>query len=173
MKHRIGFIGCGLVVSLVACTSQLDMSAIKTSIKDGLKKQTGADASSVTCPEKREAKANDTFECTADLGGGTKATIVVTQKDASGSYEWKLKQALVPMAKLEPLVVSGLKEQAHVDAMVDCGSPRYRISTPASTFECKAKAGTDEGKVQITVKDAEGNFSWKLVEPSPAPEHAE
>lgn len=148
---------------LAACTQTLKMGVVKDAIKDGLAKQLGVTVTTVTCPESRQAKAGDVFECTAATPGGGKFTVSVKQSDDSGNVNWEVtkSEGLLDLKKLEAQIQSGIKEQTGLDAAITCGD-RYRDAEPGKTFECKAKTGDDTGTVVITVKDREGNVSWKL-----------
>jgi hypothetical protein len=76
--------GCG--------TTTIDTDKAETEIEKGIEKQTQVKAT-VACPDDIEAKAKDTFECTAtpEGGGGEKATVAVTQTDDEGNITWELK----------------------------------------------------------------------------------
>jgi hypothetical protein len=75
--------GCG--------TTTIDTDKAETEIQKGIKEQTQVEAT-VSCPDDIEAKAKDTFECTATpKDGGEKATVTVTQKDDEGNITWELK----------------------------------------------------------------------------------
>jgi hypothetical protein len=65
------------------------------------------------------------------------------------------------MAKVEEMVVQGLKEQAGVDATVSCGAP-WVVGKVGQKFECEAKAGDDTRKVVVTVKDLSGDVGWVI-----------
>jgi hypothetical protein len=155
-------------LGLAGCTRNLDMEKVKASIGDGIKTQTGATVKSVTCPEKREVKAQDSFDCTVQVDGGSVA-VTVSQKDAAGNIGWELKQTILNMAALEKVVVDGLTERGDPDATVECG-PRFRPGKAGDSFECTAKWGSETAKVKVTVKDAQGNVGWALEEAQEAAE---
>lgn len=79
----ISFAGCG--------TATVNVDTLETKMGEEIKKDTGAEKVSVTCPEEVEAKAGGTFECDVDADGN-KATFTVTQKDDQGNVRWELNQ---------------------------------------------------------------------------------
>ncbi len=149
------------VSALAACTKTLNMEGVKTAIGAGLAEKTGIAIASVTCPDTREIKAGDTFQCTATAQTGGDLAVTVTQKDATGNITWELGsgQNLVDLVALEAEIASGLKAQLSVDAQVSCGG-KYRIAVPTKTFECTAKSGTSQVPIIVTMKDAKGNVGW-------------
>jgi hypothetical protein len=150
-----------LALVTAGCSTMLDMEKVKESIGSGITQQLGMTVSSVTCPETREGKANDVFECTAAIQTGGALKVKVTQKDDGGNIGWELvdSQTLVDLVALERQVKDGLKEQAAVDAEVSCGG-KYRVAVPGQTFECAAKTADAEVPIIVTMKDDQGNVSW-------------
>ena len=85
----IGLLLCFLLL-LGACSKVLDMDKVESSIKQGLNEQLGVDAD-VDCPDERDAKKGDTFQCSVSSDGDT-ATVRVEQKDDEGTVNWELVQ---------------------------------------------------------------------------------
>lgn len=156
----------GMAVLVAGCTKTLDMPKAQAAISEGLTQQLGVTVAKVTCPESREMKAADAFECTADIDGGAKLTVQVTQKDGEGNIDWKVSktEGMIDLVAVETSVVNGLKEQAGVGATVTCGG-KYRSAQPGKTFECRAKIGEDQTTIIVTMKDLEGNISWETAPP--------
>lgn len=146
-----------------ACTRQLDMEAAKTAIKTGLTQQLSLPIASVTCPETRDIKAGDIFECKATAETGGVLNIKVTQKDDAGNINWELTNGdtILSLTTLEKIITGNLKEKLDVDAVVDCGG-KVRVSVPGNTFECTAKVETTTRQVLVTMKDDKGNVDWAL-----------
>lgn len=154
------------VLGLAACTSSLNMEAIKTAISEGLKTQMGLTVASVTCPESREVKAADTFECTATPTVGGRLILKVTQKDDTGNIAWELGkiEGLIDLVSLEGVIKNGVKEQDGLDVTVACGG-KFRATEPGNSFECTASdAEGNKWRVEVLMKDAEGNVSYKVVQ---------
>ena len=154
-----------LAVGLSACSTTIDMEAVKKSVSEGVAAQTTLQVASVACPtESRTAKAGESFECTVTPQIGGKLTIKVDQEDDKGNVKWSVvkTEGLLDLQLVESSVVAGLKEQASVDATVTCGGGKYRAATPGDTFTCQAKTSDSEAAVTVTVKDASGNISWAV-----------
>jgi hypothetical protein len=152
-------------VVLAGCTRNLDMEIVKSSIRDMVVKQIGANVKSVTCPETRPLKAGDTFECQVEIDHG-KTAVSVTQTDDAGNINMKTPQLVLKVADLEKLIAGNIKQGSGLDATVDCG-PKFRPSIPNDTFDCQAKAGEQSSKIKVTVKDGQGNVTFATV-PDPA-----
>lgn len=76
----------------------LDLHAVEKSVTEGLKEQTGTDAT-VSCGGRwRAAKAGDTFECEAKTADGATSKVEVTSKDDQGNVSWKVAGAPAPEA---------------------------------------------------------------------------
>jgi hypothetical protein len=149
---------------MVACSQTLKMDTVKSAVSSGVTTQVGLTVASVTCPDTREVKANDTFECTVAPQGGGRLTVKVTQKDDQGNVNWEVvkTEGLLDLAALETQIKTGLKEQAAIDATVSCGG-KFRATEPGKSFECTATdAQGAKAQVAVTMKDAEGNVSWSL-----------
>ena len=152
------------LVLLSACSHNLAMDAVKSAISKGVTEKLGLQIATVTCPESREIKAGDSFECTADAQTGGQVKVLVTQTDANANIDWKVTNTenLIDLSTLEATVKKGLAEQASVDATVTCGA-KYRVAQTGKTFDCGVK--TADGKsatVKVTMTDDKGNVDWKI-----------
>jgi hypothetical protein len=157
-------LGVAALMGVVACSQTLNIDSVKSAVSSGVTSQVGLTIASVTCPDTREVKANDTFECIVAPQGGGRLTVKVTQKDDKGNVNWEVvkTEGLLDLAGLETQIKTGLKEQAGIDATVACGG-KFRATEPGKSFECTA-TDAQGAKVQVSVamKDAEGNVSWSL-----------
>jgi uncharacterized membrane protein YhaH (DUF805 family) len=143
----------------------VNMNTVSAAVSGGLQSQLSLAIATVACPtETRPMKAGDVFDCVATPAIGGRLTVKVTQEDDQGNVKWEIArtEGLIDLRVVERSVVSGLKEQAGVDAAVTCGG-KYLASTAGEVFECKAKA-TDgrEGAIAVTITDALGNISWAV-----------
>jgi hypothetical protein len=147
--------------ALAGCGRNLEMTAVRKTITEGIAAQAGLEIVSVACPE-RTVKANDVFQCVAVPKGGGTLTIDVTQTDDQGSVTWKVARTagLLDLSKIEASVRVGLKDQAHVEATVSCGG-RWKAAKAGDSFECVAKIrGGSQAAIVVTVTDNEGNINW-------------
>lgn len=164
VSHRALAVGLAALCGLAGCTKHLNVEAVAPSISEGVADQVGLTLAKVTCPtEPRPLAANDTFDCVADVAGGGRLTIAVTQTDDTGNITWKVASTdgLLDLAKVEGSIVTGLKTQARVDATVSCGG-KWKVAGAGDTFECQATRpdGTPI-PIGVTVSDENGNVSWE------------
>jgi hypothetical protein len=161
------------VLALAGCgPRELDMQKVKDLISNMIKTQVGANVKGVTCPDKRELKAGDSFECQAEIDQG-KVPVTITQKDATGQISAELKSAILVATVMEKAIATNIKQTTGTDVTVDCG-PRFRPSTPNDTFNCTAKAGAESETVKVTVKDDKGNVNFNFaLPPAGAPSASE
>ena len=91
MLVRIGLLL--LLVALAAgCSRVLDTPSVEAEIKDQLELQLSGVTVEIECPEDIEAKAGESFECTATSEENNKAKIVVTQTDDDGSIDFRVEE---------------------------------------------------------------------------------
>lgn len=161
---KIGNAAVASVLSLSAlagCTRNLDMEAVKTSVRDMVTQQIGANVKSVTCPDSREIKAGDSFSCKVEIDHGA-TDVQVTQKDDAGNIDMKTTRTVLKVGDLEKLIAAQIQQNSGLEATVDCG-PKFRPSIANETFDCTATAGADTAQVRVTVKDEEGNVAFATL----------
>jgi Domain of unknown function (DUF4333) len=150
------------VLATAGCTRNLDMEKVRGSVKDLITTQIGANVKSVTCPDTRPIKQGDTFDCIAEIDFG-KTAVTITQKDGDGNLGLDTKQMVVKVAEVEKAIVAAVKKNSPtLDLVVDCG-PKFRPSIPNDTFECTGKAGAEQAKYKVTIKDSQGNIAFETV----------
>jgi hypothetical protein len=66
------------------------MDKVEAGIRNGLNEQLGVDAE-VHCPDERDARKGDTFECTI-TADGEERTVRVEQTSDEGNVRWELVQ---------------------------------------------------------------------------------
>lgn len=153
------------MAALAACTSMLNMDEAKTAITAGIAEQTGLTVE-VTCPDEREIKAGDVFECTATPALGGQLTVQVTQDDDQGNITWSVTQTtgLLDLQKVVAAVHDGIMQQLTVDATIDCGAGQYRAAVAGETFTCTATTADGQSAlVDVEVLDTDGNINWSLA----------
>jgi hypothetical protein len=165
MKQTVAGLALAAVTGLAGCgPGHLDMEKVKSTARDAIVKQIGANVKAIKCPEQRELKAGDTFECQVDIDHGT-TPVLVTQKDAEGNIQITTPKKILAVGDMEKLMAAYLKQNGNLDANIDCG-PKFRPSVPKETFDCTAKfEGTTVGIFNVAVKDDQGNFSYELKVP--------
>jgi hypothetical protein len=168
-----GFGVLGLSLLLSGCGGKLDMGAINKSISDGLTSSLGLVNPAVTCPaETRPFKAGDTFDCDVTPTEGGHMVITVTQTDDKGAVDWKVAktEGLLNLKPGEEEIAKGIKAQTGADATVACGEGKKFLAVKeGDTIDCTATmADGTAHAIKLTIKDAQGNFSWALVQPEGA-----
>jgi hypothetical protein len=140
----------------------LDTDDIQTQIKDELTKQTQLTVSSVTCPEQIKAEADNTFDCNADTEAGN-IPIAAKVKNDKGEFSWNARD-LIDLKIVENSIQTGIKQQVQVNVTADCGAPKYKVAKTGDNFKCQIEDKQKNTKdVEVTVKDSEGNVTWKLL----------
>ncbi len=153
-------ISLGLVSIITACSTNLDIDKVKASIKDGIKEQMGITVKSVTCPEKHEAKAGDSFDCTALAENDSTITVTVKENDDKGNIRWDTAETkgVIDLIQLQSAIVA----KTVINGTVDCGG-KFKAVKAGETFECKAKdAKGNSATIEVTVKDRDGDVRWKV-----------
>lgn len=148
--------------ALAACTRHLDMPKSEEAIKTGIAQKLLLPLASVKCPERREKKAGDVFDCKAIAASGGELLVRVTQTSAKGDLSWELPrgQMILVSAAVEKYVEKGLAARS-IDATVDCGG-KSRLPVAGKTFECTAKTTSGAQQIVVTMNDDKGDVSWAL-----------
>jgi hypothetical protein len=164
-SRRLGFsllVALTAAITLVGCKPMVSTGVIVDSIRTEMLKQKLAVAS-IDCPEQREAKAGDTFECTATPQIGGKVYVQVTQTNDTGLMDWKVtrSEGLFDLDKAEAVIVAGVLEKG-VEVAVDCGTG-WVIADVGQTLECSVSTAAGEKRTAvITIDAADGSMSWRV-----------
>lgn len=136
----------------------MDTSQVQKEIQTLLRKQVGADVTSVSCPDKVAIKKGSSFTCTAHASDGTKAPVVVTQTDDQGTVS--------PSADL--VVVKDLKtsikhyiKQHYKTSVSSLKCPELIKLKTGNHFRCPVTFGKHDGKV-IVVQKAGNHFLYSV-----------
>jgi len=111
----------------------------------------------VSCPD-RELKQGDVFECTAELGDGQSLRMQLTQDDDEGNVSVKQAQAIIDVEQAVALIEQEVQSSANVTVTADCGTTKFLIKDPGTTFDCQVTptAGGPGGRAVVTVNDVDG-----------------
>lgn len=160
---RLGGLAATLGLVAYGCTQRIDMEVVREQVARSVEEQFGLEVAGVECPEAREAKVDDVFECTATTGGGATVTFEVLQlQDGEASIRGGLTRGLLKRDRLAADIRAGLLAQG-LDAEVDCG-PGYSDTAPGESFECEARGAERTATVVVTVQDRDGRVGWSLEE---------
>ena len=83
-------------------------------------------------------------------------------EDGNVNWETTTTEGLLDVERAETQIADGIRQQLNVEAVVDCGEPRFRVSNIGDTFECSAKAGDDQATVRVEVISEDGNMNWSM-----------
>jgi hypothetical protein len=120
--------------------------------------QTGADVSSVDCPEDVKPEKGGKFTCKATAADGSKATINLTQTSDEGDVH--IDAPLVQVVIMEDSMAESLRMQLGKQATVDCPD---LVATKAGGVQltCRSSSGGRKKNIAVSV-DAQGRITWDL-----------
>jgi len=154
-------------LTATACTRFVDMDKVREDVGQGVAERFGLEVAGVECPETRESKADDHFECVATTTGGATITARVFQlQDGEVTWSFGETRGLVDRERLAADIRAGLLAQGF-DARVDCGEG-FGDTAPGESFRCDARGDERRATVVVTVQDREGRVGWSLEEEAPA-----
>lgn len=158
---RVAGLSAVLSAAAAGCTERIDMDLVREQVRVSVEEQFGLEVAGVECPEAREAKVDDVFECTATTGGGATVVFEVLQlPEGEASITGGVTRGLLRRERLAADIQAGLQAQG-LDAEVDCG-PGYSDTAPGESFECQARGREKITRVIVTVQDREGRVGWSL-----------
>jgi hypothetical protein len=145
--RRAPAVAIACCLALGACGSDtLDDEKGEKLISAEIEKVTGVSGVKVTCPDDREAKKGDVFNCEAVGADGTKQAVEVRQKDDEGNVHFESPVLHTGEAETAMLpVVAGTKKGVKVDC------PDLVIPVKDKTMKCEASA-TDGSHADVTVR---------------------
>jgi hypothetical protein len=160
LVSRAGLLFAALVapVVLAGCgTETLDADKAETQVESAIEGQTGADVSSVDCPDDVKAEKGKKFTCEATATDGTKATITLTQTSDDGDVH--IDAPLVYINIVEDSLAESLRMQTGKRATVDC--PDLVAAKGGAQLTCQSSSGGRKKNVAVKV-DAQGRITWDL-----------
>jgi hypothetical protein len=151
----IAVTGCG---SSGDDETRLDPKRLEKSIEEGIQDQLGV-TMELICPDGVMGRKGDTFTCDATIEDGDgEFDVKVTQKDDDGNVDWDVDA--LPTGPIEESVAGEIFSQRAIKVTLDCPS-----AVPLEEgYEFTCEAEDSEGRTQdvfATVKDDEGNVSWR------------
>ena len=156
-----------LVLAAAACTRLVDMDALCEEVADSVGERFELEVAGVECPESRELRADDAFECVVTTGGGATIVVDILQlEDSEFSFSYPETHGLLFRERLAADIQAGLLAQG-LHAQVDCGSG-YDDTAPGESFECEAQGAQQSVTVVVTVQDREGRVGWSLAGDPPS-----
>ena len=141
---------------------KLDMDKAKTFVATTLENETGQKPEA-SCPSSVKIEKGGKFECTARFGAGVEAKVGIVQNDDEGNVSIEAIKGVLISKRLEAQIAEGVGKQANVHVEVNCGD-RVRAAKVDDTVQCDVTdAAGQAAKVDVKVKDVDGNVSWQVV----------
>jgi len=139
------------------------MEALQGAVVESVTERFGLEVAEVDCPDSREEKPDDVFECVVTTGGGATIAMQVIQLDGGEiSLSSGETRGLLDREKLAAEIRAGLLAQG-MDTLVDCGSG-FGDTAPGKSFECEARGSDRTTTVVVTVQDRDGRVGWSLAD---------
>jgi hypothetical protein len=172
----VGLLAAGLLGGCSASVSvggnKLDDVKLEDTIKADLAKAAGDSTTvSVDCPADVQIKSGATSQCTATIGSQA-LVYKVEQTDDQGNVTYTRTKAVLNLDTAQSVVAGQIADQVGGDWTMDCspaGAERLYVIAVAGTFTCDVSGTNKDGdaqtaKVVLTVKDLDGNVSWKTAD---------
>lgn len=138
------------MLALAACAQTLDTDKLQSSIQSKLG-EVDLKADSISCPSSVEAKAGNSFECTATVNG-VAVKVSVTQKDDQGNVSYDIGKEVFSTEKVTPAIESFFKDQGATAVTVSC--PKGVVAAGGNgDFTCTATADGQTYTVKVPLKD--------------------
>ncbi|MCU1455623.1 MAG: hypothetical protein JWN46_3769 [Acidimicrobiales bacterium] len=168
-------VGLGAVVAIVVAVAaavafghrshpnrSLDLVRAQPMIVRAVSQQIGLAATDPRCPATVAAAPGTRFRCSL-TAAGRPLRLDVSVRDASGSLQVRLVDALVRPTQVEADLRVRLRTAFKRSFTVACGSPAPRVLPPGSRFQCLAGDATSRRAVEVTVRDAGGALGYRVV----------
>jgi hypothetical protein len=149
LRQGASVVALTLALAAAGCGSDtVDAGMVEAGVEESLSTAT-AKVSSVSCPDDVEKKEGGTFTCDAELEGGGKAKVKVTQKSKVGDYTYSFEPGTVVLTNdaLEPALEADLAASGVPGAKVDCPAT-VKVKT-GETFTCTA-TGSEGRQSELT-----------------------
>jgi len=170
MSQKLPLLLLGILVGLNACSNNLEVRPLETSIKTELEKQGGIIVQTVACPKDVPKAVGAFFQCKGRLLPRGEFVVAVQQEDEVGKLKWEVlnSNGLLNLPRLEKRLQKEVGAEIGAEPMIKCGSGtrQYRSTKPGDSFECKVTNGklvSPLGQIdKLVVKvDAQGNVNWQ------------
>ncbi|MGY1708411.1 DUF4333 domain-containing protein [Geodermatophilus sp. SYSU D00758] len=158
----------GLVVGAIFLfgATTIDTAEAERQIAALTEDQVGLAATGVECPEDVEARAGNTFTCTATLDG-QETSFTVEQTDGEGNVEFTSDHTYTLVADVEGFLADEIGAQAGVEAVATCEAEGRTVlvgatQAPLACTVTNATDATDSVDVAAEVDDT-GTVSYEVL----------
>ena len=147
----------------VSTTKKLDTAEGQELIRTYLRGKVDGPIGEVRCDE-TEVTRGAVSGCTA-LVDGQQLRLNITQDDDEGNVTIVPVQAILDVKQAVALVEQEASKAKKSTMKADCGTQRYLVRDPGTTFDCQVAttSGRSKGRVVVTVKDVEGSVELRLA----------
>jgi Domain of unknown function (DUF4333) len=140
--------GCG--------TETLDADKAEALITSSIELQTGADVTSVDCPDDVKPEKGGRFTCEVTAADGTKATLNLRQTTEEGDVE--IGAPVVHVAIMEDFIAEGLRMKTGKRATVDC--PDLVVAKKGGAQVTCRSSSAGKKKNVVAEVDAQGRVTF-------------
>jgi hypothetical protein len=185
ISQKLPLLLLGIFAGLTACSNNLEVRPLETSIKTELEKQGGIIVQTVMCPKDVPRAVGAFFQCKGRLLPRGEFVVTVQQEDEAGKLKWEVlnSNGLLNLPRLEKRFQKEVGTEIGAEPTIKCstGTRQYRATKPGDSFECKVTNGkltSPQGQIdKLVVKiDEAGNVNWQqyrtiqaIATPSPLP----
>ncbi|MFN8018975.1 MAG: DUF4333 domain-containing protein [Acidimicrobiales bacterium] len=158
----------GVVVAVVgACTSPstLDRAATESVVRDAADQAIAPRVVQASCPGPLPAGEGRSFRCTARVAEVGDVRLAVTQVGGKGRLQVRPLDAVLADAAVARQLRAELRRRFGRAFQVTCGDHPWRIWQPGDTFPCRARDRDGRRSVDVTVEDAAGTLSFRVLRP--------
>ncbi len=169
-SQKLPLLLLGIFAGLTACSNNLEVRPLETSIKTELEKQGGIIVQTVVCPKDVPKAVGAFFQCKGRLLPRGEFVVTVQQEDGAGKLKWEVlnSNGLLNLPRLEKRLQKEVGTEIGTEPTIKCstGTRQYRSTKPGDSFECKVingKLTNPQGQIdKLVVKvDAQGNINWQ------------
>jgi hypothetical protein len=147
---------CLVLATAAGCKHQIDGTKAEAMIRNDLLGAKGIKVATVSCPKDRAAKAGDKFTCAVTLASGEAMTINMEQTDGDGNVNAVVDGLIIDTDKVSATVAE--KVGLRAKAKATCDKVAFKNGVVAT---CELVDGAEKRKVELTVINDAGGFTWK------------
>ena len=146
--------------------SPLDTAKAAAVITETIQKTVGTGTQvDISCPDGQVISKGATFECTGTVAGQD-ITLTVVQKDDQGNVSYESKQSLIEVRAAQDGIAADATKRLGATTTATCPAPggaAWIVALPGATFDCTYRSSKGSGSATVTVKDNNGNITWKYT----------
>jgi Domain of unknown function (DUF4333) len=159
-SHLCSGVAVAATLAIVGCgETVIDSAKVEKFVDKIVTEQAGIQVKSVSCPKDPKAEKGATFKCAVTATDGTKGDAIATQTDSKGAV--KVNAPFLHPSVVETEIAKQIKQQTKTSVSVQC--PEIVVPKKNGKYECEATDGEKTRKVETTMTDTAGSFTFKLI----------